>query len=89
MLNRLTWIMAQARWISARYSCEPAAGPARGRLRGGSVVNGDLKQAVTRKEPARSKAQLKRAAIGHMRKLSKLPDRVRSFFGHKTFRYAA
>jgi transposase len=52
-------------------------------------VNGDLKQAVTSREPARSKAQLKRAAIGHMRKLSKLPDRVRSFFGHRTFRYAA
>jgi transposase len=52
-------------------------------------VNGDLKQAVTRKEPARSKPQLKRAVVGHMRRLSKLPDRVRSFFGHKTFRYAA
>jgi hypothetical protein len=52
-------------------------------------VNGDLKQAVTRKGPARSKAQLKRAVVGHMRKLSKLPHRVRSFFGHKTFRYAA
>jgi transposase len=52
-------------------------------------LNSDLKQAVTRKEPARSKAQLKRAAISHMRRLSKLPDRVRSFFGHKTFRYAA
>ena len=52
-------------------------------------VNGDLKQAVTRREPARSKAQLKRAVVGHMRKLSKLPGRVRSFFGHKTFRYAA
>jgi transposase len=52
-------------------------------------INGDLKQAVTRQEPARSKAQLKRAVIGHMRKLSKLPDRVRSFFGHRTFRYAA
>src|SRR3954451_1222516 len=52
-------------------------------------VNGDLKQAVTRKAPARSKAQLKRAVVGHMRSLSKLPDRVRSFFGHKTFRYAA
>ena len=52
-------------------------------------INGDLKQAVTRKEPARSKAQLKRAVVGHMRKLSKLPDQVRSFFGHKTFRYAA
>jgi transposase len=52
-------------------------------------VNGDLKQAVTRKEPARSKTQLKRTIVGHMRKLSKLPDRVRSFFGHRTFRYAA
>jgi transposase len=52
-------------------------------------LNGDLKQAVTRKEPARSKAQLKRAVVGHMRRLSKLPDRVRSFFGHKTYRYAA
>jgi transposase len=52
-------------------------------------LNGDLKQAVTRKEPARSKAQLKRAVLGHMRGLSKSPDRVRSFFGHKTFRYAA
>src|SRR5918912_2670249 len=52
-------------------------------------VNGDLKQAVTRQEPARSKAQLKRAVVGHMRRLSKRPDRVRSFFGHKTFRYAA
>lgn len=52
-------------------------------------VNGDLKQAVTGKPPARSKAQLKRAVVGHMRRLSQLPDRVRSFFGHKTFRYAA
>jgi transposase len=51
-------------------------------------INGDLKQAVTRKAPARSKAQLKRAVVGHMRKLSKLPHRVRSFFGHQTFRYA-
>jgi transposase len=52
-------------------------------------VNGDLKQAVTRKPPARSKAQLKRAVVGHMRRLSRRPDRVRSFFAHKTFRYAA
>jgi transposase len=52
-------------------------------------ANGDLKQAVTRKGPARSKAQLKRAVVGHMRKLSKLPHRVRSFFGHQTFHYAA
>src|SRR5215212_9445068 len=52
-------------------------------------VNGDLKQAVTRKAPARGEAQLKRAVVGHMRRLSKPPDRVRSFFGHRTFRYAA
>jgi transposase len=52
-------------------------------------LNGDLKQAVTGKEPVRSKAQLKRAVVGHMRRLSQLPNRVRSFFGHKTFRYAA
>jgi hypothetical protein len=33
--------------------------------------------------------QLKRAVISHMRRLSKLPGWVRSFFGHRTFRYAA
>ena len=52
-------------------------------------LNGDLKQAITRQEPARSKPQLKRRVIGHMRRLSKSPARVRSFFGHRTFRYAA
>src|SRR5919199_397628 len=52
-------------------------------------INGDLKQAVTRNEPARSKMQLKGTVVGHMRSLSRSPDRVRSFFGHTTFRYAA
>src|SRR5919202_485920 len=52
-------------------------------------VNGDLKQAVTGQEPARGEAQLKRAVVGHMRRLSKPPGRVRGLFGHRTFRYAA
>jgi transposase len=52
-------------------------------------LNADLKQVVTRQAPARSKPQLKRAAIRHLRKLSKLPARIRSYFRHKTFRYAA
>jgi transposase len=52
-------------------------------------LNADLKQAVPRKAPARDKPQLKRAVVGHMRKLSRSPERVRSFFGHHTFRYAA
>jgi transposase len=52
-------------------------------------LNADLKQVVTRKPPARSRHELKRNVTGHMRRLSKLPDRVRSYFRHPTFRYAA
>ena len=52
-------------------------------------LNADLKQAATRKPPARSKDDLKRNLISHMRSLSKRPSRVRSYFGHPTFRYAA
>jgi transposase len=52
-------------------------------------VNADLKQAVPRKAPARSKPQLKRAAISHMHSLSKQPKRIRAIFRHQQFRYAA
>jgi hypothetical protein len=52
-------------------------------------VHADLKQAVPRKAPARSKQQLKRATISHMRSLSKRPKRIRSIFQHQQFRYAA
>jgi transposase len=52
-------------------------------------VNADLKQAVPRKAPARSKPQLKRAAISHMRSLARRPQRIRSIFHHPQFRYAA
>lgn len=52
-------------------------------------LNAGPRQAVTRAAPARSKPQLKRAVVGHMRRLSKSPDRVHSLFGHQTFRYAA
>jgi transposase len=52
-------------------------------------LNADLKQVVTRKAPARSKQQLKRATVSHMRRLSKSPARVRSYFRHKPVRYAA
>jgi transposase len=51
--------------------------------------NADLKQAVTRHAPARSKPQLKRAAIRHMRRLSKSPERSRRYFRHTPIRYAA
>ncbi|WP_201833690.1 transposase, partial [Microvirga zambiensis] len=52
-------------------------------------LNADLKQAVTRKPPARGKPELKRTVISHMRRLAKLPGRIRSYFGHPSFRYAA
>ncbi len=52
-------------------------------------LNGSLKQAVPRIAPARSREELKRNVIGRMRKLAKLPARVRSFFQHPTFRYTA
>ena len=44
---------------------------------------------IPRKAPARSKPQLRRAALSHMRSLSKRPHRIRSIFQHPQFRYAA
>jgi transposase len=52
-------------------------------------VNADLKQAVPRRAPARSKQQLKCATVSHMRSLSKRPQRIRAIFHHPQFRYAA
>lgn len=52
-------------------------------------LNADLKDGVTRRAPARSKGQLKKAAISHLRKLQKSPRRVRKYFEHKPVRYAA
>lgn len=78
------WLAGREAEIEAFYlpSYSPELNPDEG-------VNADLKQAVTRQAPVRSKSQLGRVAIEHMRKLSKRPHRVRSLFGHKTFRYAA
>ena len=52
-------------------------------------VNGDVKRAVTAKPLARSKPQLKQTVVNHMRSLSKRPERIRAFFRHPQFRYAA
>ena len=51
-------------------------------------MNADLKQVVTRKAPARSKQELKRLTVSHMRRLSRSPARVRSDFRHTPVRYA-
>jgi transposase len=83
---RLTrdWLAQHRSEIEVHYL--PAYSP---ELNPDEGVNADLKQAVPRKAPARSRQQLKRAAISHMRSLSKRPERVRSIFQHQQFRYAA
>ena len=83
---RLTrdWLAAHRSEIEVHYlpPYSPELNPDEG-------VHADLEQAVPRKAPARSKQQLKRAAISHMRSLAKRPKRIRSIFQHQQFRYAA
>src|SRR3954447_10614290 len=78
------WLGRHKRQIEVFYlpSYSPELNPDEG-------LNADLKQNVMRKAPIRSKQQLKQAAISHMRRLSKSPARVRSFFRQKSMRYAA
>ena len=78
------WLAERSSEIEVHYlpSYSPELNPNEG-------VNADFKQAVPRKAPARSKPQLKRAAISHMRSLAKRPQRIRSIFRHPQFRYAA
>lgn len=53
------------------------------------LLNADLKQAITKQAPARRKGELKKAVIRHLRRISKLPDRVRQYFQHAPVKYAA
>jgi transposase len=78
------WLAAHRTKIEVFYL--PAYSP---ELNPDEGLNADLKQAVTRKAPARSKQQLKWAIVSHMRQLSKSPARIRSYFRHKPVRYAA
>ena len=52
-------------------------------------LNCDLKVGVHSKTPARTKEQLKNKAISHLRKLQKLPERVKRYFKHPKIAYAA
>jgi transposase len=51
--------------------------------------NCDLKAGVHSGAPARSKAQLKKKALSHMRMLQKKPTRVSKYFEHEKIQYAA
>jgi len=52
-------------------------------------LNRDLKLSVANKAPVRNKEQLKRQLISHMRKIQKLPNRVKSYFKNQYVQYAA
>ncbi|BBO72621.1 hypothetical protein DSCW_00380 [Desulfosarcina widdelii] len=52
-------------------------------------LNCDLKVGVHSGVPARTKKELKRKAISHLRKLQKLPGRVMKYFKHPKIAYAA
>ena len=78
------WLAGRRKQIEIFYL--PAYSP---ELNPDEGLHADLKQAVTRKPPARSRLELKRNVISHMRRLSKLPGRVRSFFHRPAARYAA
>lgn len=53
------------------------------------LLNADLKQRVTKAAPARNKVALTRTAIGALRSIQKLPQRVENYFGQKDVAYAA
>lgn len=78
------WLREHAEFIEVFYL--PSYSP---ELNPDECLNADLKAAVTTKAPARTKRQLTKATVSHMRKLQKSPTRVRKYFEHRPVRYAA
>lgn len=52
------------------------------------MANADIKQAVTKLAPARTKLQLVKATASHLRSLQRQPERIRKYFEHGPVRYA-
>lgn len=52
-------------------------------------LNADLKQAMGKRVPVRTKAKLREAANEHMAMLEQSPERVMSFFQDPKVKYAA
>ncbi len=53
------------------------------------MANADIKQAVTKQAPARTKLQLVKVASRHLRSVQKQPERIRRYFQHDPVKYAA
>jgi transposase len=53
------------------------------------MANADIKQAVTKLAPVRTKLQLVKATARHLRSVQRQPERIRKYFQHDPVRYAA
>lgn len=53
------------------------------------MANADLKQAVTKLAPARTKLQLVKVTVKHLRSVQRKPARIKRYFEHEPVRYAA
>lgn len=79
-----TWLAAHKDRIEVFYL--PSYSP---ELNPDEMANADLKQAVTKLAPARTKQQLVKAAARHLRSVQRQPDRIKRYFEHEPVRYAA
>ena len=66
--------------------CLPSYSP---ELNPDEMACADLKQAVTRRAPARTKRQLIKATARHLRSVQRQPGRIKKYFEHAPVRYAA
>ncbi|MGQ0530402.1 MAG: IS630 family transposase [Panacagrimonas sp.] len=79
-----TWLAKHAEAIEVFYL--PSYSP---ELNPDEMANADLKQAVTKRAPARTKLQLIKATAHHLRSVQRQPERIKSYFQHLPVRYAA
>jgi transposase len=78
------WLAANKEHIEVFYL--PSYSP---ELNPDEMANADLKQAVTKLAPARTKLQLVKATSSHLRSVQRQPERLRKYFEHEPIRYAA
>jgi transposase len=79
-----TWLAKHQHQIEVFYL--PSYSP---ELNPDEMANADLKQAVTRLAPARTKLQLVKATSKHLRSVQRQPERIKRYFEHLPVRYAA
>lgn len=78
------WLTQHAEYIEVFYL--PSYSP---ELNPDEMANADLKQAVTKLAPARTKLQLVKATARHLRSVQRQPQRIKKYFEHDPVRYAA